>query len=68
MEKTYKMIVNFGTKDCIVECVRDANGYVDCSKCKLNQKVLIGDNDVLTICDLLVQTRESLEDRIRIIK
>ena len=64
MEKAYKMIVNFGTKDCIVECTKDENEYIDCSKCKLNQKVLIGDNTILTICDLLVQIRESLEKRL----
>lgn len=64
MKKLYKTILNFGTNECVIECVKDDKGNVNCKECELNKKVLLGNNNIMTICDTLIQMRESLTKRL----
>lgn len=64
MKKLYKTILNFGTNECVIECVIDENGNINCNECELNKKVLLGNNNIMTICDTLIQMRESLTRRL----
>ena len=64
MKKLYKTILNFGTDECVIECVIDENGNINCNECELNKKVLLGNNNIMTICDTLIQMRESLTRRL----
>lgn len=64
MKKLYKTILNFGTNECVIECVIDENGNINCNECELNKKVLLGNNNIMTICDTLIQMRESLTKRL----
>ena len=64
MKKLYKTILNFGTNECVIECVIGENGNINCNECELNKKVLLGNNNIMTICDTLIQMRESLTRRL----